>query len=227
MRAAAAAAKMGLVSAAFALLVAVGCDDDDPPLPPAVPPTAPTVDITGSWDVTFELGGSWVSGTAILQMDSDGNVTGTATDIFGGGTVTGSVTGYDLSLTIDDGLGYKAFLSGTLYLEGTSGSGTWDDTDGEGGNWVAAKLLGHSGHSGDSYHQFTHSLPDPKNSSPEFATHGPILLADKTHDLHRQGAPAPVGAGLQSGALTRPASTPRTATAGTRGTATSGGHGQA
>ena len=28
----------------------------------------------------------------------------------------------------------------------------------------------------------------PKNSSPEFTAHGPILLADKAHGLHRQGA---------------------------------------
>lgn len=127
-----AAAKMGLVSAAFALLVATGCGDD-----PAGPPAPPEVDVTGSWDVEVEFMTVWYAwGTATLTMAVDGTVTGT----LGSDTVTGRVSGYTINLTLDDGFGYKVYLSGTVDPSGTSAAGTWHDTDGDGGDWVVTKL---------------------------------------------------------------------------------------
>ncbi|MHC4251762.1 MAG: hypothetical protein ACYS9X_21795 [Planctomycetota bacterium] len=126
------AAKTGLVSAAFALLVAVGCDDDDP----APPPAPPKVDVTGTWEVVVDYGGIPLIYTGALVMAPDGAVTGTV----GGDAVTGRVSGYGINLTVNHGSGYLTYLSGIVDASETSADGTWSDTGGAGGDWVATRL---------------------------------------------------------------------------------------
>jgi hypothetical protein len=126
--------KAGLVATAFAFFAASGCGDDS-----AGPPPPPLVDVTGTWDVEFEAGGSLYFGTAVLAMDVDGNVTGTETDIHGDGTVTGRVSGYNISLTVDYGGGYRGFVTATIDPSGSPATGTWVDSDGFSGTWGATK----------------------------------------------------------------------------------------
>jgi hypothetical protein len=49
--------------------------------------------------------------------------------------VTGSLSGYSMSVTIDYGLGDVTHLSGTVDPAGTTASGTWENTDGTSGTW--------------------------------------------------------------------------------------------
>jgi len=96
--------------------------------------TRALVNVTGTWTVTFEWGGSWSPGNdAVLAMAADGTVTGT----YGSSTITGTVHGYDLDMTIDDGAGYVIWVDATVDGMLNHASGTWLDSDGDGGDWVA------------------------------------------------------------------------------------------
>ncbi len=103
----------------------------------------PAVDVSGIWSVDwFEDGGMSGTATADLAMDPDGTITGTYDPDYGGPVVaTGSLYGYDLTLTVVETspLDRTITLLATVNAAGTSATGTWSDTVGNTGTWDAAK----------------------------------------------------------------------------------------
>ena len=96
------------------------------------------VDVTGTWDVDYVEDGSPGTATATLMMDVDGNVGGTyfaGAGLFG---VTGEVSGLELTLTVVEA-DRTITIDATLDASGTPATGSWSDTDGNSGDWDAAK----------------------------------------------------------------------------------------
>lgn len=129
-------AKMGLVAATFALLVASGCGDDDLAGPPG-----PAVNAVGTWDVTIDFYGSPLVYVVVINyMAADGTIAGGLDGPQGFGTLTGSLSGYVLSITsTDTDTGDVTWLTGYADIVGTSVGGAWDNDYANSGYWYGTK----------------------------------------------------------------------------------------
>ncbi len=109
------------IALAFGAAVLLGCGGGGGAAPPAV-------DVTGDWNVRSEWEGFWSGWDVVtLTMEEDGTVSGT----YLGGSVTGSVSGYNVNLTVDSP--DPIYINATLNTAGTaSTSGTWHDSSGSG-----------------------------------------------------------------------------------------------
>lgn len=104
----------------LAVLFTQGCGEE--PVPPR---PAPSVDATGSWEVTWELGGSFYVDPATLAMDVDGIITGTFDHwLYGLMNVTGWVSGYDVHLVCSDGI-ETIVIDMVATGDGLTASGSW------------------------------------------------------------------------------------------------------
>jgi hypothetical protein len=68
-----------------------------PAAPPAAPGAAGGGEISGKWDITFNMGGNQMPGSATFTQAGD-KVTGTITSLAGGVPVSGTMTGKTLKL---------------------------------------------------------------------------------------------------------------------------------
>jgi hypothetical protein len=109
---------------------------------------APNWDVTGSYVVTFVLGGNY-NHDMILAQDGSGNVIGSGGYPAGGPysfawvITSGTVVGSNITLTIDytlGAVGTTMHMTGTIAANGTM-SGDWDDNYGGGtrnGTWFTS-----------------------------------------------------------------------------------------
>jgi len=122
----------------LSLVAPLGCDDSDDPPPP------PEYNVTGTWDVeyyidTYTPPSGPHTGTATITMTPDGIVTGTYSG-FVSGTITGVHSGTSLSLTIVTGSGYTVWVQAAFFDGlGDDATGSWTDSDGDGGSWAASR----------------------------------------------------------------------------------------
>ena len=120
-----------LVLLACLCLTLVSCKKkkDDPP-----PPPPPAVTVTGTWDVdVYDVDDIYMfTVVANFVMQENGIVTG---DIEGD-PITGSVSGYNLYIRMDD-IDGSVVLYGTVNEAGDFAEGVWSDSWGESGTWDA------------------------------------------------------------------------------------------
>jgi hypothetical protein len=93
-------------------------------------------DISGNWTLFLSSSGT----QKVLTLAQTGeNIAGTTSD---GGTITGSVSGSDVSLTINNVGGTTTILAGTASSDWKTMSGTYTSTGSDGsGTWTATKII--------------------------------------------------------------------------------------
>lgn len=105
--------------------------------------TRALVDVSGIWSVDWsEDGGPSGISTADLTMAPDGTITGTYDPDYAGPVpATGSLYGYDLTLTVVEAspLDRTITFLATVDATGMNATGTWSDTVGNTGEWDAAR----------------------------------------------------------------------------------------
>ncbi len=100
-------------------------------------------DISGTWSLVLTpSGASELAPRTLNLMQTDGNVSGTTAD---GATVTGTVKGENIDLTLNNADATTTTLTGTAGADWKSMAGTYTSTGSEGsGTWSATKNISKS-----------------------------------------------------------------------------------
>ncbi len=95
-------------------------------------------DVSGSWNLVLTPSGASALAAKLCTFDqTDHNISGTTSD---SGTVTGSVSGKDIDLTLNNADGTTTTLTGTVSDNWKEMSGTYTSTGSDGsGDWSATK----------------------------------------------------------------------------------------
>jgi len=97
-------------------------------------------DVSGSWNLVLTPTGASALAAKLCTLDqTDHNISGTTSD---GGTITGTVSGKNIDLTINNAGGTTTTLAGTVDGDWKTMSGTYTSTGPDGsGNWSATKNI--------------------------------------------------------------------------------------
>ena len=95
-------------------------------------------DVSGSWNLVLTPSGASALAAKLCTLDqTDHNISGTTSD---GGTITGTVSGKNIDLTINNAGGTTTTLTGTVSDNWKEMSGTYTSTGSDGsGDWSATK----------------------------------------------------------------------------------------
>lgn len=97
-------------------------------------------DVSGSWNLVLTPTGASPLAAKLCTLDqTDHNISGTTSD---GGTITGTVSGKNIDLTINNAGGTTTTLTGTVGGDWKTMSGTYTSTGpGGSGDWSATKNI--------------------------------------------------------------------------------------